>query len=70
MHDLLTTNYTESCKELKAGNLPVTMNVSTGSDHACEHLNKTGPKCISNNTNVRMTFFVATAKLYCLSGAQ
>ena len=75
MHEL-KTKHPATWKELEDGNLSVTKSeisfISLGSDHACEHLNRmmkvhTGLVGISNNSNARQHFFLASPEISRLS---
>ena len=66
----------ETWRELEESNISVTKSaipfVSTGADHACEHLNKlmkvhAGLIGISNTPNARQRFFLAAPELSCLA---
>ena len=72
MHEL-KTKHPATWKELEDANLSVTKSeipfVSMGSDHACEYLNRmmkvhTGLVGISNNSNTRQHFFLASPEMY------
>lgn len=75
MHTL-KTDHPDTWRELEEGNISVTKStipfVSIGADHACEQLNRlmkvhAGLTGISNNTNARQRFFLATPELSCLA---
>ena len=75
MHEL-KTNHPATWKELENGNISVTKSeipfVSIGADHACEHLNRmlkvhSGLVGISNNSNARQQFFLASPEMSHLS---
>ena len=75
MHEL-KINHSATWKEFEDGNISATKSeipfVSIGADHACEHLNRmlkvhSGLVGISNNSNARQRFFLASPEISHLS---